>query len=536
MTQDQLIAKLADIEWEDFEVKEAKSDIPKNAWETVSAFSNTAGGWLIFGVKKSGKSFFIVGVDNPEKIEQNFTNALRTGDKFNSIIVPKCLKFNFDSDTVLAFYIPVSANKPVYFNSIKNTFVRTASGDHRATRAEIDAMYRDQSFGTKSSKTIPGKNESSIDTNSLDRFRDYMSRYNSGSTYNKLTRSEFLDKLRIVSNGELSYSGLLLLGKNDAIQDHFPDFRVDYIEVPGNSYADGPSPFSFRLPEQENLWEYYFTILDRLRKYIDIPINLTIEGFASEDVPQLSALREALVNFLMHADYFSPMKPRIRVFDNRIEFLNPGAPPKSIESFIREDISLPRNPILAKLFRSVRLAENAGTGFTKMIRGWQIYKGQSPVFHQEIDYTLVTFWLTTEVDQPLIVSSETSKETSDKEGITSGVKGGMKSGMKGGTKSGTKQPGKGGTKGGKKTSVKTSEKTSVKTSEKTSEKIVLTRRKREIVALLIEDNSRSFLEIAEMLNIGTSTVQEHFDNLKSSGAIRRMGPDKGGFWEVLVNL
>ena len=373
MTRDQLIAKLADIEWEDFEVKEAKSDIPKNAWETVSAFSNTAGGWLIFGVKKSGKSFFIVGVDNPEKIEQDFTTTLRTTDKFNAIIVPKCLKFNFDSDTVLAFYIPVSANKPVYFNSIRNTFVRTASGDHRATQAEIDAMYRDKSFGTQSSKTIPGKNESSIDTNSLDRFRDYMSRYNPGSIYNKLTRSEFLEKLRIVSNGELSYSGLLLLGKNDAIQDHFPDFRADYLEVPGNSYTDGPSPFSFRLPEQENLWEYYFTILDRLRKYIDIPINLTIEGFASEDVPQLSALREALVNFLMHCDYFSPMKPRIRVFDNRIEFLNPGAPPKSIETFIREDISLPRNPILAKLFRSVRLAENAGTGFTKMIRGWQIY-------------------------------------------------------------------------------------------------------------------------------------------------------------------
>jgi predicted HTH transcriptional regulator len=40
------------------------------------------------------------------------------------------------------------------------------------------------------------------------------------------------------------------------------------------------------------------------------------------------------------------------------------------------------NPILANLFRSFRLAENAGTGFTKMIRGWQIYRGQSPVFHQ----------------------------------------------------------------------------------------------------------------------------------------------------------
>ena len=52
MTKSELIEKLEDIEWEDFEVKEAKSEIPKSSWETVSAFSNTAGGWMIFGVSK----------------------------------------------------------------------------------------------------------------------------------------------------------------------------------------------------------------------------------------------------------------------------------------------------------------------------------------------------------------------------------------------------------------------------------------------------------------------------------------------------
>ena len=70
MTKDELIARLSDVEWEDFEVKEAKSAVPKNSWETVSSFSNTAGGWLIFGVKKSGKDFNIIGVKNIEKIER----------------------------------------------------------------------------------------------------------------------------------------------------------------------------------------------------------------------------------------------------------------------------------------------------------------------------------------------------------------------------------------------------------------------------------------------------------------------------------
>ena len=57
MTEDELINKLADLEWEDFEVKEAKGEVPKSAWETVSAFSNSSGGWIVFGIKQIGQLF-----------------------------------------------------------------------------------------------------------------------------------------------------------------------------------------------------------------------------------------------------------------------------------------------------------------------------------------------------------------------------------------------------------------------------------------------------------------------------------------------
>ena len=93
MNKKELILKLQDIEWEDFEVKEAKVEVPKSAWETVSAFANTAGGWLIFGVKKSAKNFEIVGVQNPEKIERDFLTVLR-GDKFNKKIKATAKKYH----------------------------------------------------------------------------------------------------------------------------------------------------------------------------------------------------------------------------------------------------------------------------------------------------------------------------------------------------------------------------------------------------------------------------------------------------------
>ena len=50
MTKEELLLKLTDIEWDDFEVKAAQDKLPENVWETVSAFSNTSGGWIVFGV------------------------------------------------------------------------------------------------------------------------------------------------------------------------------------------------------------------------------------------------------------------------------------------------------------------------------------------------------------------------------------------------------------------------------------------------------------------------------------------------------
>jgi predicted HTH transcriptional regulator len=486
MTKADLINKLEDIEWEDFEVKEAKSEVPKSAWETVSAFSNTNGGWLIFGIKEQGKYFEITGVKNAEKIEQDFLTSIR-GGKFNVQIVTRQKKYNFDGKTVLAFYTEVSAQKPIYYNSPINTFIRRGSADMRATKEEVDSMYRDQTFGTKTSETANGTSRSSINDISLNRFRDYLSRFNPGVSYNRYNENEFLEKLRIIEDDKCTYGGLLMFGKRQIIERHFPDFRIDLIEIPGTSYGNAKTRYTFRLDEYENLWEYYFECFARLKQKVDVQFRLTAEGFGQELSPGLDAIREALVNMLMHADYFSPGHSRIRIFNSHIEFFNFGGLPKPLTELTTKDISLPRNPIIAKLFRIVKLAENMGLGIDRINQNWELYNHTQPEYDIDFDSVIVKMF------------------TSDIDNI----------------------------------SVNEPRKITVKDTDNTSKEIDNTSKetsntsKELIIQLIQEDKTHTAESLSKILGITEKGVWYHLNLLKKKGLIKHIGPTKKGEWIVL---
>jgi ATP-dependent DNA helicase RecG len=72
---------LASVEHEDehFEAKAAANNIPDNAWETVSAFANTDGGVILFGVSERPEGFVATGVADPERLRQRLQTELRTG-------------------------------------------------------------------------------------------------------------------------------------------------------------------------------------------------------------------------------------------------------------------------------------------------------------------------------------------------------------------------------------------------------------------------------------------------------------------------
>ena len=96
MTKEELLARLNDIEWNDFEVKEASGGLPKSMWETVSAFSNTEGG-IILGIKEKktadGSVYVVNGVLNPEQMELDIITTLRSRTKFNAPVSCKAMRY-----------------------------------------------------------------------------------------------------------------------------------------------------------------------------------------------------------------------------------------------------------------------------------------------------------------------------------------------------------------------------------------------------------------------------------------------------------
>jgi Predicted transcriptional regulator containing an HTH domain and an uncharacterized domain shared with the mammalian protein Schlafen len=409
-------------------------------------------------------------------------------------------------------------------------------------------MLRDQLFGVMSAKPVEKTSINDLNQTTLRRYRDYMTRFNPSLSYNTLSDNEFLEKMQILEGNNLTYGGLLFMGKNLAINQTFPDFRVDFLEIPGISYSDAKTRYTFRLEEQENLWEYYFAIIDRLKRKVDMPFKMNELGIAIEDSPQFDAIREALVNMLMHSDFFSPIKPRVRVFSDRIEFENPGAFPRPIEVLLKKDISMPRNPVIAKLFRCAKLADNAGYGFDKMLK-WEKSTNTKVYFENSIDIALVAFSFSDIIEKQPEKTTENSQNKPEYQKITDNKQ--PNKTAENGQITNKKQPNKSTDNkliisnkqtennqiNKKKNTKKQTENDQInkqKTARKTSRKQQRNRKKIEskIIELLRSNSNITRKNISIEIKLSDGGVSYYLKKLKKEGHIIRIGGTRGS-WMII---
>lgn len=267
---------------------------------------------------------------------------------------------------------------------------------------------------------VPSSNFDDINLESISSYRSYLRDYNRPLSYPNLSDRDFCSKLNIVlASGKLSYGSLLMFGKRDSVLKALPNFWIDYIEIPGDSYGAAQQRYTYRMPEQDNIWESFQLIMRRLRNFVSTPYIEGPDIFGTEDNSQLFCLREGVVNFCAHTDYFAAAHPTLRVFANRISMQNPGRFILDAKEFRSRILSMPRNPSIIKFFRYPKLSENAGYGIDKMLR-WEEFTGKSVTFHSDLLMSTVEYPLASRLDNRHV--GEKNGENGDKKAILEAIK------------------------------------------------------------------------------------------------------------------
>lgn len=378
----------------DLEFKAARGGLPKEVWPTVSAFANTQGGWLLLGVGERDGRFHLDGVARAAGLVTNFYDLLRNVQKIsNCVCGPGDVSTEqVDGKEVVVIRIPAAARKsrPVYINGnpYSGTYVRRNSADYRCTKPEVDRMMREASDAGADSTVLKNFSLEDIDRDALARYRRRYQTLNPGSPWNGYDDDAFLRTIggikwdREAGLQGVTVAALLMLGTPEALREWRGRHMIDYRRVPSDSIDD--TRWLDRVVWEGNLLGAFETIYPRLVEGQPVPFRMEEATRVSES-PVHVALREALVNLLIHADYADAFPSLIKRFDEGTLFRNPGSSRVSEIDLRTGDRSDPRNPQLAFMFRQIGLAEEAGTGIPKILKTWRELGFHLPEIHTDTE-------------------------------------------------------------------------------------------------------------------------------------------------------
>ena len=401
MERAELIERLKGYEWTDVEFKEARRDVPKSAYETVSAFANTEGGWLVFGVRDGEGGFEIVGVMEVDKVQNDFLSVLRSGQKLNRVVAAKERLIEEDGKALLVFHIPEARrqDKPVYLGGdIRKSFIRRGAGDEQCTPGEIERFLRDAAEERYDAATVdldPGR---CFDDESVRWYRTRF--YDRNPDHDEsLSHPDFLHHwgLIVEAGGRLlpTRAAVLLFGADPAFRHVQPRPVVDCQWRRGDwSEELQEERWADRLVIETNLVKTWRALVERYLQRAEKPFSVDPETLQRVDrPPDYVAFREAAINLLIHQDYADhTRKPSIRFFDDRTLLWNPGDSFASTEELLDPGEKEVRNPRIVSAFRRIGLSEQAGTGIRAIFERWRRLGRVPPVV--ENDRTRKAFQLT----------------------------------------------------------------------------------------------------------------------------------------------
>lgn len=468
------------------EAKKAAGGLPRSLWETYSAFANTIGGIILLGVEElPDHSLRPIDLPHAEEMVTEFWNTINNPKKVNvNILSDKDVQIiETDGCRIIAITVPraIRQDKPVYIdgNPMTGTYRRNGEGDYRCTPEVVQAMIRDAAAKAQDMIVLEEFDLSALDMDSLRRYRIRMKSHRPGHVWEEVDDVDFLYKLGAVGRGEdgelhPTAAGLLMFGHEYEITRHFPSYFLDYQER-----LDDGTRWTDRIVSSSgdwsgNLYDFYFRVYNRLQQEIKVPFRLE-NGERVDETPVHTALREALANCLINADYYGTRGLVVICTKNGISLSNPGNFRIAVEDAKSGGVSDPRNTALMKMFNLINVGERAGSGIPSIYSVWKKQGWAEPVLREEYSPDRITLSLVFE-----------------------------------------------------KAAIKNSDK---KVATKTSGKITAMH-KEAIINYLTENVSATSVELADVLNLKQARVREILAELIADGYVVAIGQNKNRTYQL----
>ena len=378
------------------EAKKAIGGLPRSIWETYSAFANTLGGIILLGVEEySDKSLHPVDLPDPEKLIKDFWDIANNANKVSAnILTDKDVTIEeVDGKRIVAIRVPRAqrSDKPVYIdgNPLSGSYRRNGEGDYKCTREEVGAMMRDAAIKTQDMLVLENMGLDAFDYDSVKRYRIRMKNYRPGHVWEELEDIDFLYKLGAVGrsdDGKMhpTAAGLLMFGYEYEIVKEFPTYFLDYQEQ-----FDSNTRWTDRIVSSSgdwsgNIYDFYFRVYNKITQDIKVPFKLD-GGDRIDDTPVHKALREALANCLINADYYGRQGLVIIKKKDVITLSNPGGFRIDVEAAKSGGVSDPRNSALIKMFNLINVGERAGSGIPNIFNVWKKQGWSAPIINESFD-------------------------------------------------------------------------------------------------------------------------------------------------------
>ena len=423
------------------ECKKAENSVPKSFWETYSAFANTNGGTVLLGVsedmteKDRAKRYEVTGVNDADKICKDLWNTINSNEKVNINLLhnENVQVANVDGKDIIVITVPRAdySTRPVYINNnlTRGSFKRNHEGDYHCTEQELRMMVRDANEAGNDRMFLEDYTMDDIDIPTLEKFRMMFKTNNPEHIWNGLDHKDFLMQLggyminRKDHTEGVTMAGLLMFGKGLPIRERFDNLRMDYID---KSNLVGDQRYSDRLTYdgtwENNLFNFIRIVIPRLTR--DLPRPFSMQGvIRKDDTPQHKAVREAVTNMIIHADFMLNGILRVEKYDDRFVLTNPGLLKLPIEQIYAGGESKSRNQRMQNMLRMIGYGENLGSGFPLILSAWNEKHWLKPELIEQPELMQVKLVLHIENDKNVTkdVTKDVTKEISERQMIILGL-------------------------------------------------------------------------------------------------------------------